>query len=88
MIIDKPQDKQFLRRDQRRLRLPRVGVDSQPCEEHKATFLIFYNKNLPQFFKSNNHFFGKNDKFVRSLLPKFLPKLKWRKRHMCEIFPQ
>ena len=49
VIYNKPQDKQFLRRDQRRPSgLPRVGVDSYPCEEHKVAFLISYNEILPK----------------------------------------
>ena len=54
---------QFLRRDQRRLRLPRVGVDSRPYEEHKwPLFLSPTTKIFPHFSTQTNTFLGKNRK--------------------------
>ena len=58
---------QFLRRDQRRLRLPRVAVDSQPCDLPMTNFLCLLHTKEPQFCKPNNHFFGKKRQICASL---------------------
>ena len=63
---------QFLRRDQRRLRLPRVAVDSQPNDLQMAPiFHIYYNleKSL-NFSNQTTTFLAKNtDLSVPTRLP-------------------
>ena len=69
LVIYKPQDKQFLRRDQRGLRLPRIGIDSQPCEGHKwPLFLASTTKSRPIFQIKRPLFLEKETKLSLPML--------------------
>ena len=50
MVIYKPQDKQFLRRDQRGLHMRRTVVDSQPWDSQMTIFsCLLQHKGAPIF---------------------------------------
>ena len=56
---------QFLRRDQRRLRLPRVAVDSQSWGLSMAIFSYLLQQKIAPIFQIKQPLFGKKDRFAR-----------------------
>ena len=69
---------QFLRRDQRRLRLPRVAVDSQPCDLPMTNFSCLLQHKGAPIFQIKQPPFWKKRQICTSLCP--------LKRGFFEIF--
>ena len=58
---------QFLRRDQRRLRLPRVAVDSQPCDLPMTNFLCLLQHKGAPILQTKQPLFWKKRQICASL---------------------